>query len=37
MNPDCSAGKHPACAGDAWDTTHDQPTHCTCTCHRGAA
>jgi len=33
MNPDCRAGKHQACAGDAWDETNDQPAQCTCPCH----
>jgi len=33
MNPDCEAGKHTACAGDAWDFDTDQPVRCACTCH----
>lgn len=32
-NPDCAAGKHDACNGDAWDGDNDRPTRCTCTCH----
>ncbi len=34
MNPDCEQGKHIACAGDAWDTTTDEPTSCSCSCHQ---
>ncbi len=37
MNPDCEAGKHVACAGDAWDFNTDQPARCTCTCHDAPA
>ena len=35
LNPDCAAGKHQPCAGDAWDEDTDTPTLCACTCHRG--
>lgn len=33
-NPDCVAGKHAACAGDAWDEAADGLVGCGCTCHR---
>lgn len=33
INPDCRAGKHQACSGDAWDTKLDEPTSCRCLCH----
>lgn len=33
VNPDCKAGKHDACNGDAWDTVQDAVTECPCTCH----
>lgn len=33
MNPDCVAGKHTACAGDAWDEQADALTSCACSCH----
>ncbi len=33
MNPDCVQGKHPACAGDAWDEEADERTTCACECH----
>jgi hypothetical protein len=33
VNPDCWAGKHTACARDAWDQVHDEPTACQCRCH----
>jgi|GEM_PF-2576046 len=33
LSPDCVAGKHRACSGDAWDDDTDSPTLCTCTCH----
>lgn len=33
VNPDCKAGKHDACNGDAWDTVKDAVTECPCTCH----
>jgi hypothetical protein len=37
-NPDCVAGKHDACNGDAWDNGSDAPTECGCWCHdEGAA
>jgi hypothetical protein len=28
--PECSAGKHPNCQGEAWDTEADAPVPCTC-------
>lgn len=28
--PECSAGKHGNCNGDAWDDTTDQPAACAC-------
>lgn len=30
--PECKAGKHANCHGDAWDTRdgRDEPTHCRC-------
>lgn len=37
MNPDCRAGKHVACAGDAWDEVADELTACGCACHDQAA
>ncbi len=33
MNPDCAAGKHKACAGDAWDDFADGRVQCSCPCH----
>jgi len=36
VNPDCSAGKHKACSGTAWDDAADALTTCTCSCHGGA-
>lgn len=33
MNPDCLAGKHPACNGDGWDYKMDGPVACRCACH----
>lgn len=33
-SPDCKAGKHAACSGDAWDTAKDEPIDCACPCHR---
>lgn len=33
-NPDCVAGSHRACAGDAWNFDTDEPTSCDCPCHR---
>lgn len=33
LNPDCAAGKHHACRGDAWDDQTDEPTPCRCACH----
>lgn len=28
--PECKAGKHSNCLGDAWDFEHDVPTVCDC-------
>lgn len=33
LNPDCWAGKHRACAGDAWDEEQQVLTGCLCPCH----
>lgn len=33
ISPDCQAGKHTACVGEAWDVTEDAPTGCECDCH----
>jgi hypothetical protein len=33
INPDCLAGKHHVCPGDAWDDDADEPTECVCECH----
>lgn len=33
VSPDCHAGKHTACTGDAWDLEEDRPTACDCACH----
>ncbi|MCU1418693.1 MAG: hypothetical protein JWP32_2867 [Schumannella sp.] len=33
ISPECTAGKHDACNGDAWDTVRDAVTDCPCTCH----
>ena len=33
LNPDCRVGKHPSCAGDAWDDATDSPSVCPCPCH----
>jgi len=33
MNPDCWAGKHQACSGDAWNEVEDVPAPCVCPCH----
>jgi hypothetical protein len=33
FNPDCEAGKHHVCPGDAWDSEADEPTDCACECH----
>lgn len=33
LDPDCVAGKHPACIGEAWDDEADKPTRCECACH----
>ena len=34
VNPDCQAGKHAACAGDAWDEAMDERVDCECECHQ---
>lgn len=32
--PECTAGKHVNCVGQAWDLTLDKPVPCECpTCH----
>ena len=33
LDPDCVAGKHPACQGWAWDDEDDVPCRCECPCH----
>lgn len=33
VDPDCKAGKHAACLGDAWDDNFDHIVDCTCDCH----
>lgn len=33
LSPDCLAGKHAPCSGDAWDTPRDVLTDCRCSCH----
>lgn len=33
-SPDCQAGKHGSCTGDAWDADADALTACPCTCHQ---
>jgi hypothetical protein len=33
LDPDCVAGKHHACLGNAWDHDTDMPTDCACACH----
>jgi hypothetical protein len=33
LSPDCEAGKHRACSGDAWDVAVDEPRRCECSCH----
>lgn len=33
LSPDCGAGKHGGCSGDAWCDTEDGPADCECTCH----
>lgn len=33
LSPDCTAGKHRACSGDAWDVVADEGTGCECDCH----
>ncbi|UQS95212.1 hypothetical protein Pam4_69 [Pseudanabaena phage Pam4] len=32
MCPDCRAGKHPICTGEAWDPDLDLPVRCACPC-----
>lgn len=36
-NPDCQAGKHTACSGEAWDDTMDELAACPCLCHSDPA
>ena len=38
VSPDCSNApfKCGACSGDAWDDERDEPTACTCPCHKEA-
>jgi len=33
LNPDCEAGKHAACRGDAWCFVEDTGVSCGCSCH----
>ena len=33
IDPDCVAGKHTACLGNAWDNESDMPADCECPCH----
>jgi hypothetical protein len=33
LSPDCLAGKHKACRGDAWCFEDDRPAECLCACH----
>lgn len=33
LSPDCTAGKHVACSGDAWDELWDALSRCECDCH----
>lgn len=33
LDPDCRAGKHAACLGQAWDEAADRMVPCGCTCH----
>jgi hypothetical protein len=33
MNPDCVAGSHKACRGDAWSIEDDRACDCECSCH----
>lgn len=32
-SPDCAAGKHTGCTGDAWCDTNDLLVACSCGCH----
>ncbi len=34
VNPDCEAGKHTACRGDAWCFDRDEQILCACICHK---
>jgi hypothetical protein len=31
--PECAAGKHINCTGEAWDNEADAPTECECVLH----
>jgi len=33
-SPDCTARKHGACTGDAWDEDNDEMVACACGCHQ---
>lgn len=33
IDPDCVAGKHRACRGEAWGEVNDRPAPCECPCH----
>lgn len=33
LSPDCAAGKHTACVGDAFDWEREQVIGCGCDCH----
>lgn len=33
LNPDCRAGSHRACSGDAWSLALDELVPCGCSCH----
>ena len=33
LDPDCVAGKHQACIGNAWDDENDEPCDCGCARH----
>jgi hypothetical protein len=36
IDPDCRAGKHRACLGEAWDDVNDKPARCDCPCHESS-
>lgn len=36
IDPDCRAGKHDACLGQAWDEEADEQVPCGCPCHQEA-